>query len=295
MSLNSLVDGFLLHCAVERRLSRNTVSAYRYDLAHFMRFVELREDASELCLERAADYLRFLLEIEACSVSTARRRIVCLRRFSSYRSEALCIDDPLARWSPKLRKPKRLPRSISREEVASLVDAGRNARDDDLVFSLLIISATGLRISEFCSICASDISPDGAAIRIFGKGARERMVYLSNIKLNKALARRRRAAIERGGPNAPLITNARGGPISPQVFRRRLHAIRARSDVSRSITPHMLRHTAATLLIENGTDIRFVQRLLGHASISTTEIYTHVSDQSLRQAIKRADALAFLD
>jgi integrase/recombinase XerD len=137
-----------------------------------------------------------------------------------------------------------------------------------------------------CSIDVTDVVKDGSAIRIKGKGDRERTVFIANPGLQGWVAR---LAEERA--HGPMFHNRRRARLSPQAFRLRLHRLAAAKGIEGRITPHRLRHTAATLLIEDGVDIRFVQKLLGHASIATTEIYTKVVDASLRAALSRADPL----
>ena len=136
-----------------------------------------------------------------------------------------------------------------------------------------------------------DVSEDGGAIRVNGKGSRERLVYVGNAMLKCELVAQRKQALVSRTIDDHLFLNARGRPLRPQVLRRRLHKLRVSQGIKKTITPHMLRHTAATLLVENGTDIRIIQRLLGHSSVSTTEIYTEVSDHVLQSAILKADTI----
>ena len=130
---------------------------------------------------------------------------------------------------------------------------------------------------------------DGSSIRVFGKGSRDRVAYVADPGLRRELLRLIRARSAAGYPSGPLFRNNRGAPLRPQSIRSRLRRHAREAGLTRRVTPHMLRHTAATLLIESGVDIRFVQRLLGHSSIATTEIYTHVSDEALRTTLERAD------
>jgi site-specific recombinase XerD len=126
---------------------------------------------------------------------------------------------------------------------------------------------------------------------VLGKGRRERMVYVSDSWIAELLRHHLATRSALNLPHEQLLSNQRGQPLSTAALRSRLSKASAQAGIKRRITPHMLRHTAATQLVESGVDIRFVQRLLGHASIATTEIYTHVSDQSVHRAIKRANVL----
>jgi integrase/recombinase XerD len=138
-----------------------------------------------------------------------------------------------------------------------------------------------------------DVQTDTGQIKVYGKGARERIVIIANHQVRKIIASHVRALPEAERAPAHLFRNRRGRPMTPQCLRLRLHSL-ARKNRLGCVTPHMLRHTAATLLLEGGVDIRFVQRLLGHASIATTQIYTHVSDAALRKALERADVMRAL-
>lgn len=145
-------------------------------------------------------------------------------------------------------------------------------------------------MSELCTLRIGQVTSGRGDIKVLGKGSRERVVIIANVRVRKALADYINS-LGNAAPEAPLFRNSAGRPLTPQCLRLRLHSIARRSRIGKAITPHMLRHTAATLLLEGGVDIRFVQRLLGHASIATTQIYTHVTDVALRSALERADVM----
>jgi integrase/recombinase XerD len=158
-----------------------------------------------------------------------------------------------------------------------------------------LMVSTGIRVGELCKIRIDDVSPDGSAFRIQGKGSRDRVAYISDPALRVELCELVRDRRKANDSCAALFLNRRGSMMKPQSIRSKLRRYAEReAGLARRITPHMLRHTAATLLIETGVDIRFVQRMLGHSSIATTEIYTHVSDEALRVTLERADVLARL-
>jgi site-specific recombinase XerD len=149
-------------------------------------------------------------------------------------------------------------------------------------------------VGKLCRIKLDDVSPDCAVIRVHGKGSRDRVVYVTDHSLRAALAVMVGQRRLKDGDGVHLLLNRLRAPMRPQSVRYRLKGIAAHSGIRRQITPHTLRRTAATLLIETGVDIRFVQRLLGHASIATTEIYTHVTDEALRTSLAKADVLSSL-
>jgi integrase/recombinase XerD len=258
------------------------------------------EDVSEATLKA---YLADMFGRRKLAVSTVRRRFACLRAFFRRLVDLGEMSDPFASWRLRLPRRKRLPRTLTRTEVASLLAAGRGARVARadgarpvvLPLAIRLMVSTGMRVGELCKIRLEDVAPDGASVRIHGKGSRDRVVYIIDDGLRGDLQHTIETRLTSArATDAPLFLNRHGRPIKPQSIRSRLRRYAADAGLARRITPHMLRHTAATLLIETGVDIRIVQRLLGHSSIATTEIYTHVSDEALRTTLERADVLATL-
>lgn len=320
MDFHRSIAGFLDHCSVERQLAECTLQAYSYDLADFgawlqTQFIDrtfldyLALSPAELCDSTAnpikTDHLRAYLEHmteRKLSAATIRRRLACLRAFFRFVADRDGTPNPFDGWRLKLPKRKRLPRTLSRDETTRLLKsarapgAARHAAPDapSLCTEIRLMIATGIRIGELCKIVSSDVASDGAAIRIHGKGSRDRVVYVTDAalrtELRKLAAQRQRML----GGDGPLFVNRNGTKLRPHSFRTKLRNFAGQAGVRRRVTPHMLRHTAATLLIESGVDIRIVQRLLGHSSIATTEIYTHVSDEALRSTLERANILAGL-
>lgn len=157
-----------------------------------------------------------------------------------------------------------------------------------------LLLATGIRVGELTSTRMGDVDSDASSVHIRGKGARDRKVYIVDSSLRAELASYVRERLTLSLRDDLLFRNARNQPLTPQALRVRLRKLGLATKATQRITPHRLRHTAATLLLEEGVDIRFVQKLLGHSTISTTEIYTHVTDVSLRSALGKADHLARL-
>lgn len=291
--LSEAIDHYLEHCRTVRRLAPNTIAAYENDLTQFAAHMgsndELTASVIQDCLTRIAQDPRL-------GPATVRRRYAAVRAFLRATHEQLALET-FGTWKLSIRAPKRLPRSITKAELSGLLrsitvttnSASSTGATTRLCLSL--IAATGLRVSELCSLRLRQIRQDTGEITVFGKGSRERIVIVANVDVRKAIVRHIRTHPDNENVDALLLRNSRGRPLTPQCLRLRLHALVLHSKVGRSVTPHMLRHTAATLLLEGGVDIRFVQRLLGHASIATTQIYTHVSDAALRSALERADVM----
>lgn len=289
---------FLQFCRIERQLSEYTLQAYECDLADLSRSLPENKLLSELSVGDLRAYLRQMVELRSLSPATVRRRLACLRAFYRYMSRQEKIPNPFAEWRPLVPRQKRLPRALSRNEVSSLLATHktRNGSFQSVPITTFLIAvrvmiSTGIRVGELCSIQLDDLSPDGLSIRIRGKGSRDRIVYVADSDLRHKL-QQHSAMRRRSDPHSrALFINRIGARLRPQSIRSRLRKYASDAGIARHITPHMLRHTAATLLIEMGVDIRFVQRLLGHSSIATTEIYTHVSDEALRAKLEQARVL----
>ncbi|MGJ5175296.1 tyrosine-type recombinase/integrase [Bradyrhizobium oligotrophicum] len=301
MSIGKYAKLFVDYCAIERQLSENTLQAYMQDLTDFGRWCPATCDPLRIQTDTLREYLEDMKGRRALSPATIRRRIACLRAFFRFLADQGQMADPFVGWRLKLPRRKRLPRALSRDETSTLLASTRDLeRAKALEVTRLLrtevslMVATGIRVGELCKIQTGDVSHDGSTLRIHGKGSRDRIVYVANpdlrVELTKLVALRQRML---DGPG-PLFVNRHGASLRPHAFRSKLHSFVGKVGIKRRVTPHMLRHTAATLLIESGVDIRVVQRLLGHSSIATTEIYTHVSDQALRTMLDRANVLGGL-
>src|SRR5437588_7534175 len=296
MKIGPAVDDFLQHRAVERRLSENTLRAYASDLSDFAAWLAASNPA-EVGTETLKAYLKAMVSDRKLAVTTVRRRMACLRSFFRRAADRDRVSDPFAGWKLALPKRKILPKALTRGEVASLFVQsdmrvrGTGAFEESLAMALRLIVATGLRVGELCKLRVLDIAADGTSLRVTGKGSRDRLVYITDDDFRAKLQKLTELRYNASGASAPLLVNRYNSRLQPQTVRLRLHRAAAVAGLARRITPHMLRHTAATLLIETGIDIRIVQRLLGHSSIATTEIYTHVSDEALRSSLARANVL----
>lgn len=291
------LPAFSTHVTSTLGRSPQTAKAYVSDVRCLARFLHHPSAAAAVGVasELATAFVAWLRVDERNGPATIKRKLAALSIYFAWRMRTGALATPLFDDSGvEIRLPKRLPRAMPRHDVVRLLQSCEPSskqidRDTELALRLLV--ATGVRISELCSIDIADIATDGASIRIKGKGSRERMVFVSNLDLQKRLKSARDLKSCAEGVHQPFFLSGRNARLSPQAFRLRLHRLSAASGLAARITPHRLRHTAATLLLEAGVDIRFVQRLLGHASISTTEIYTRVVDESLKNALLKADPL----
>ena len=302
-------SAYIGECRVNRALSENTILAYEQDLMCFRKFCAANADSTELNHACILSYLNHLRHVRKLQPATIRRRMLTVRAFSAWLHRHRHIREyAFTDLELELKLPKRLPRPIDHGTLTRLLssatdDAGparrgveispANPRQSTLLAMSLLI-ATGVRIGELTHIRINDISDGAGRIRIRGKGDKERTVYVGNQTLRTTLqdylAQRAKLAVD----NDFLFLNRNLRRLTEQAFRIRLRRLSTDLGIAPHVTPHRFRHSAATLLIEEGIDIRIVQRLLGHASISTTEIYTYVSDASLMAALRSADPLGKL-
>ncbi len=300
---------FCAYCQEQLSLTENSVRAYLQDLRCFQKFSICCPVDEWPSQDQIIAYHRHLRERQRASASTIRRRIVTLRAYFRWAAERDARPStPFDGLRLDVRIPRRLPRPVDRTTLKSLLkqsgqehsikERARRAQGDltntdkvtDLVTRLLVV--TGMRIGELTRLRTGDVTAGGTNIRVHGKGNRERTVYVMNQGLLADFREHWERRARTDGPDGFLFLNSRGNRLSEAAYRKRLRVISDSLAIQPHLTPHRFRHSAATLLIEEGIDIRVVQRLLGHASISTTEIYTKVSDTSLIAAVKRADTLA---
>ena len=289
----TMLERYLRHLTVERGLAKNTLSAYKRDLVRYEEFLNSRGLTSSNA--NGVDVERFLESLEALKRSSAARIMASVRGFHNFLvQENLRQDDPTASVrSPKL--PMRLPKALSRDQVVALLEASGPEPQDEMADAiglrnraiLELMYSSGARVSEVVALDLDEVTDDGL-IRVRGKGSKERIVpvgsYASS-SLQAYLVRTRPTLAALKGERA-LFLNKRGGRLSRQSIWEIIE--RAGSAVQLDVSPHTLRHSFATHLIEGGADVRVVQELLGHASVSTTQIYTLITVDTLREVYAQA-------
>jgi integrase/recombinase XerD len=283
-----LLDEFCDHLWLEDGLAKNTLEAYRRDLRLFGEWLAKQSRALDGATE--ADIAAYLAHrhrgAAAPRASTQARLLSSLKRFYRFLLRERRIEaDPTAKLDPPKRAP-RFPKSLSEADVEALLgapdaDAARGLRDRAMLETLY---ATGLRVSELVRLKLVEVALDMGVVRVFGKGTKERLVPLGEEAaawLTRYLAQGR-AALLAGGASDYVFVTARGGPMTRQAFWLLVKRYAAQAIPGRSLSPHTLRHAFATHLLNHGADLRVVQMLLGHADISTTQIYTHVARERLK-------------
>lgn len=282
LSMSTAIHEYLEMCEYEKKLSANTIKAYRIDLWQFAEFTEGEwADNKTLC-----NYLKYLNQ--NFLPRSAKRKIASVRAF--YETEIICgilKENPFDKFPIRIQTPQQLPRIIPEKIVHDLLQSAYNsyvhtkkrALIDVVVLELLF--STGLRVSELCSLSLNTFQLNDKMLRLLinGKGQKERILQITNpelLRIVKIYLEAYNMEIEQSNT---ILFNRNGRPLSPQSVRGIINKHLKNINVSYHVTPHMFRHTFATSLLETGVDIRYIQSLLGHSSISTTQIYTHVSTQ----------------
>jgi integrase/recombinase XerD len=294
-ALERAVRDWLGHLDVERGVSDNTLKSYRRDLARYTAYLHSRGVTAPTAVTEAhvTDFLAGLREGRPdhppLAASSAARTLVAVRGFHKFLALEGDVDsDPAAAVSPP-KPPSRLPKAISIDEVERLLEA---ASVGDTPASLRaralleVLYGAGARISEAVGLDVDDLDVEEGVVRLFGKGSKERLVPLGSYAaqaLSAYLVRGRPALAAKGRGTAAVFLNQRGGRLSRQSAWAVLRAAAERAGLGGHLSPHTLRHSFATHLLDGGADVRVVQELLGHASVTTTQIYTLVTVQRLRE------------
>lgn len=289
MRIDRAVDAYLRHVSIERGLSDHTVAAYRRDLAAYTDWLAERDitDTDQVTSSLVADFAAQRAGAQpapaASSLARLQSSVRGLHRFCV--REQIASDDPSGRLRPP-KLPQRLPKALSVDQVERLLDAPEREtptgiRDRAL---LELLYATGARVSEAVQLDVDDVAA-AEVLRVRGKGSKERIVPVGSYAraaMDAYLTRVRPDLASRGRATPRVFLGARGAPLSRQSAWLVIQHAADRAQLTAHVSPHTLRHSFATHLLQGGADVRVVQELLGHASVATTQIYTHVSVDALR-------------
>ncbi|MDU7360175.1 MAG: tyrosine recombinase XerC [Propionibacteriaceae bacterium] len=289
---DALLDEYCEHLDSDRGLSPHTVRAYRTDLQNLAAHID---DPRAVTLTRLRGWLAAMAD-DGVATSSLQRRVACVRGFFAWaKREGFIDEDPAIRLvAPK--RSRRLPKVLSHTEIDDVMESAQTrlgesddplaARDQAIVE---LLYSSGLRVSELTGIKISDVSLEDRTVRVMGKGAKERLVPMG-MPAVRAIVAWLEMRGEIATPKSPdtLFLGARGGALDPRVARRVVHQLTAAAGSAAEIGPHGLRHAMATHLLDGGADLRAVQEMLGHASVATTQIYTHVTSERLREAFRQA-------
>ncbi len=290
-----MVRGFLDHLAVERGAAGNTLAAYRRDLARYLEYLASRgvESLAEVDAVAVSGFLAYLREGDAdhpqLSAASVARAIAAVRGLHRFALDEGLVAADVSREVRPAAPPRRLPKAIPVEDVERLLDAAGYAgtalalRDRAL---LELLYGTGARISEAVGLHVDDLDLVDNTVLLTGKGDKQRRVPVGSYAakaLSNYLVRARPILVEAGTGTSRLFLNSRGGSLSRQSAWVVLRTAAEKAGISTDISPHVLRHSFATHLLEGGADVRVVQELLGHASVTTTQVYTLVTVDRLRE------------
>lgn len=289
-------NGYLDYCRRVRRLNNKTLKAYRCDLFQFVEWLQKNEMAFDD--QAILGYIAFMSD--KYSPRSAKRKIASIRAFSSYLHLKDRSKDPFNLVEVRIKEPKRLPRTIPLDDLVLIVggecQTGEGLRGyirmrNKMIVELLI--ATGIRVSELCSLDECDFDIRSRSLLVMGKGSKERMIQIESGNTLSAFSSYIAAlhvflseADAGSEEERPLFVNRFGVRLSEQSARNAVNSLASEAGISSHVTPHMFRHTFATMLLEDDVDIRYIQTLLGHSSLKTTEIYTHVSSSKLREIMR---------
>ncbi|HVT21639.1 MAG TPA: site-specific tyrosine recombinase XerD [Mycobacteriales bacterium] len=295
-----LAGRYLDHLKVERGLSLNSTNAYRRDLSRYAAYLAARgiSDVADVTEHDVAGFLAALRsggpDLVPLAASSAARAVVAVRGMHRFATlEGLSPADPAAGVRPPT-PPRRLPHALPVDDVLAMLEAAafdgtpKAMRDAAL---LEFMYGTGARVSEAVALDVDDLDREAAAVKLAGKGGKERVVPIGSYalaSLDAYLTRGRPALVGRGSGRAARFLNLRGGRLSRQSAWSILKEVADRAGVRASVGPHSLRHSFATHLLDGGADVRVVQELLGHASVTTTQVYTLVTVDRLREVYATA-------
>ena len=290
MLVSEAIDRFTEYIAIERGGSHKTSRVYRYDLEMFFQYIGV--PPQQVQPHHVRMFLAYLKSDKGYSNASLRRKLACLRSFFRFlfQQQMVMADPTQGIATPKLGQ--KLPRAVSPEDMKRLLWAARNSEKNAIrthaIFQVLY--STGARVSELCDMNIEDIDFAEATVRVRGKGDKERMVLLTVPAMNAIIE-----YIQFRPAEGPLFLNRRGQRLSPLTVQRTVREVAQRAGVTSKVTPHALRHSFATHMLERGADVRVLQELLGHSNLSTTQIYTHVSLAHERAVFQRTHPLAETD
>lgn len=287
---SSLIDAFITYLQLERRMSINTCSSYQTDLIQFDKFINCKiEDVNK---QQLHEYVRYLKT--AYKENSYLRKVAAIKSFNKYlETNNLGSNQQIELLTVK-KKEKRLPKFLTQEQIDSFLDQFEYGDDiqnrDKAMFETLY--CTGMRVSEIINVKYTDVNLENGTIRVVGKGNKERIVILnqSSVESLNRYIYSNRIKLQTDNTNI-LFLNSKGAPLTRQGFNYILKKHASNAGIT-EISPHIFRHSIATHMLNNGGDLRMIQMLLGHANISTTEVYTHVNNKKILEEYEKLHPLA---
>ena len=282
MDLSDAIELYSQYILVEKGLLPSTLENYKEDLFHFFTFFPDKKTTDDLYSTDLSDYFRHQLET-GLTVSTALRRLSSTKSFYQFLSKEGYIREEIPEFET-VKKPAHLPDCLSMDEVERLLDAPDTDKADEIRDKAMLetMYSSGLRVSEIINLEVKNVNLNRGVIQVFGKGAKERKVPLGDYAIeyiNKYITQIRNKNPDKSSKY--LFLSKYGQPLTRQYFFKMIRKYALLAGINRPISPHILRHSFATHLLENNADLRAVQEMLGHTNIATTQIYTHVSSRRM--------------
>jgi integrase/recombinase XerD len=308
-TIHQATHAFLFHCQFEKKLSEKTIKAYRSDCSQFIEFLKKSRQSVKLAEINKHTIKAYLEHLGGMRPKTLRRKIATLKamfNFLEYEEEILTT--PFRKMKISIREPRMLPRVMTLTEVQQILcyakqkateyallpatAAFREALRNQAVLELLF--ATGMRVSEATLLQKSEIDLHAGIVRIMGKGSKQRVIQICHTEVLHALTNYQKIWHKTPCRRTHFFLSRRLTPLSEQSIRNMIRHYAQKCGISKHITPHTFRHSFATLLLEQDVDIKYIQQFLGHSSINTTQIYTHVNAEKQKAILKtRHPRLAF--
>jgi len=292
IKLKQAIEDYLGYCAHQKRLNAKSIKAYAIDLE------QLRQHTASDTIPVKTELAEFIVYLQRSYLPrTVKRKIASIRAFLNYlESEEILVENPLKKIKTRFQIPQMLPRTIPLTAIESILRiAYRELKDAKTAYKantalrdiaiIELLFATGLRVAELCSLDARHIDFGNGSIRIMGKGSKERILQIGNPDVLEILQRYAEDNAAYTRETGCFFVNRLSSRFSEQSVRFLIKRLCAKAGIEQNITPHMFRHSFATLLLEEDVDIRYIQRMLGHSSILTTQIYTQVTMEKQRKIL----------
>lgn len=301
LTIQATITSFISHCRFEKNLSVKTLKAYSIDLAQLVRFLSERSHSMSITEVSKTDLREFLTVISHLKARSIKRKIATVKAmFNFLEFEDKILVNPLRKMRISIKEPKQLPKVMDIREVGKIFKTAysrkaliKNRDSSSYTASLLdivvveLLFATGARVSEITNLTVKDIDLKTGSVTINGKGSKERIIQICNMEALVVLRNYFNLNSERiKNSGGFLLVNRLGKKLSDQSIRSIVKRLAKQSEIQKHITPHVFRHSFATLLLEKDVDIKYIQMMLGHSSIMTTQIYTHVNRAKQRQILK---------
>jgi integrase/recombinase XerD len=291
--MDAQAQRFLDYLLVERGLSANTIASYGRDIAQFVEFAgEMGTDCPTAITEDLLTQFLARLRRERYATASVARKLAAVRAFLKFLQREGEVAGDLAGSVEYPRPAKPLPKTLTEGEIVRLLRQPNTSEDAGLRNRAMLetLYATGLRVSELVGLRADDVNPAAGFVRCVGKGSKERVVPIGEVAVQtiQLYLDKCRPRFLKGGRSEYLFLTNRGGPMTRVGFWKIVKKYARAAGITRHVTPHVLRHSFATHLLEHGADVRSIQEMLGHASVATTQVYTHVTRDHLREVYRKA-------